>query len=275
MGVAESKRSPVRSTTPRSDGGAIARRGTTVGRDGASHQQWVCPQWVCPQCERRTRPVRTSEDRARMTRSDVQVGVFVLGAVPMPDAGAGDPQPTDRRASNEQVWHTTERLVDLGVAGDRLGYDYYFLTEHHFQHEGYEVIPNAILDRDGGGRADRAHQDRGAGARASRSGTRSASPRTSPRCTTSPVAGRSSSIGRGTVPRGGRSPLGSIIGIDRRSRCARAEQDDRLNREMFDEAVTDRRPGAHARSGSRSTATTTTCHRRGSRTAAAWSSSSP
>ncbi len=75
----------------------------------------------------------------------MQVGVFLFGAVPMPDAGAGDPQPTDRRASNEAVWHTTERLIDVGVLADQLGYDYFFLTEHHFQHEGYEVVPNALM----------------------------------------------------------------------------------------------------------------------------------
>ncbi|MDH5289437.1 MAG: LLM class flavin-dependent oxidoreductase [Acidimicrobiia bacterium] len=75
----------------------------------------------------------------------MQVGVFLFGAVPMPDAGAGDPQPTDRRASKEAVWHTTERLVDVGVLADQLGYDYFFLTEHHFQHEGYEVVPNALM----------------------------------------------------------------------------------------------------------------------------------
>lgn len=75
----------------------------------------------------------------------MQVGVFLFGAVPMPDAGAGDPQPTDRRATNEAVWHTTERLVDVGVLADQLGYDYFFLTEHHFQHEGYEVVPNALM----------------------------------------------------------------------------------------------------------------------------------
>ena len=75
----------------------------------------------------------------------MQYGVFILCAVPMPDAGAGPPIPTDRRATNAQIWETTERVVDLGVAAERLGYDYFFFTEHHFMHEGYEVIPNALL----------------------------------------------------------------------------------------------------------------------------------
>ena len=77
--------------------------------------------------------------------AELQVGLFLLGAVHMPDAGAGDPQPTARRASNEEVWDATGRLVDAGCLADRVGYDYYFLTEHHFQHEGYEVIPNALM----------------------------------------------------------------------------------------------------------------------------------
>ena len=75
----------------------------------------------------------------------LQVGVFIFGAVPMPDAGPGDPQPTDRRTTNDVVWETTERIIDIGVLADRLGYDYFFFTEHHFQHEGYEVVPNALL----------------------------------------------------------------------------------------------------------------------------------
>ena len=33
----------------------------------------------------------------------------------------------------------------MGVVCDRLGFDSFWLTEHHFQHEGYEVIPNGIL----------------------------------------------------------------------------------------------------------------------------------
>lgn len=63
----------------------------------------------------------------------------------MDDAGAGPPAPTDRRADNDSVWRATESILDIGVRSDQLGYDIFWLTEHHFQHEGYEIIPNGIL----------------------------------------------------------------------------------------------------------------------------------
>jgi alkanesulfonate monooxygenase SsuD/methylene tetrahydromethanopterin reductase-like flavin-dependent oxidoreductase (luciferase family) len=63
----------------------------------------------------------------------------------MDDAGAGLPAPTDRRFSQQQMWSATERIIDMGVVSDTLGFDSYWLTEHHFQYEGYEVIPNGIL----------------------------------------------------------------------------------------------------------------------------------
>ena len=75
----------------------------------------------------------------------MRIGVFLFGGVEMSDAGAGPPAPTDRRYSAEEVWATQERLLDMGVKADELGYDSYWLTEHHFQHEGYEVLPNALL----------------------------------------------------------------------------------------------------------------------------------
>jgi hypothetical protein len=75
----------------------------------------------------------------------MRVGVFLFGGVEMDDAGAGPPAPTDRRYTNEQMWRATEQLLDIGVLSDRLGYDSYWLTEHHFQYEGYEVVPNGML----------------------------------------------------------------------------------------------------------------------------------
>lgn len=75
----------------------------------------------------------------------MRTGIFLFGGVEMDDAGAGAPAPTDRRYDAKTVWKTTERIIDMGVAADRLGFDSFWSTEHHFQHEGYEVIPNGIL----------------------------------------------------------------------------------------------------------------------------------
>jgi alkanesulfonate monooxygenase SsuD/methylene tetrahydromethanopterin reductase-like flavin-dependent oxidoreductase (luciferase family) len=75
----------------------------------------------------------------------VKTGVFLFGGVEMDDAGAGQPDPTDRRYDAATTWKTTEHMLDMGVLADNLGYDSFWLTEHHFQYEGYEVIPNGLL----------------------------------------------------------------------------------------------------------------------------------
>ena len=75
----------------------------------------------------------------------MRVGVFLFGGVEMDDAGAGAPAANTRRFDNATMWQATERIIDMGVLSDQLGFDSYWLTEHHFQHEGYEVIPNGIL----------------------------------------------------------------------------------------------------------------------------------
>jgi alkanesulfonate monooxygenase SsuD/methylene tetrahydromethanopterin reductase-like flavin-dependent oxidoreductase (luciferase family) len=75
----------------------------------------------------------------------MRTGVFLFGGVEMDDAGAGPPVPTDRRYTQQQMWHATQRILDMGVVSERCGYDIFWLTEHHFQHEGYEVVPNGIL----------------------------------------------------------------------------------------------------------------------------------
>ena len=75
----------------------------------------------------------------------MRTGVFLFGGVEFPDAGGGPPAPTDRRFNHKEMWAATERIIDMGVVCDHLGFDSYWLTEHHFQYEGYEVIPNGIL----------------------------------------------------------------------------------------------------------------------------------
>jgi alkanesulfonate monooxygenase SsuD/methylene tetrahydromethanopterin reductase-like flavin-dependent oxidoreductase (luciferase family) len=74
----------------------------------------------------------------------MKIGAFFFGGVEMDDAGAGPPAAMDRRFSNEQCWKATQEYVQSAIEADRLGYDSFWTTEHHFQYEGYEVIPNGI-----------------------------------------------------------------------------------------------------------------------------------
>ena len=74
----------------------------------------------------------------------MQLGAFFFGGVEMDDAGAGPPNPMDRRYSNEACWDATLKYIDAAVAADQMGYESFWTTEHHFQYEGYEVIPNGL-----------------------------------------------------------------------------------------------------------------------------------
>lgn len=75
----------------------------------------------------------------------MQLGVFLFGNVDMPDAGWAGPEPQDRRYSQADFVKQYDDCVAYAQAADRLGYDAFWLTEHHFQHEGYEVVPNIVL----------------------------------------------------------------------------------------------------------------------------------
>ena len=75
----------------------------------------------------------------------MRVDANFYGSVPMPDAGYGGPEPTDRRYGNPDFLACYDHLTHWSKTMDRLGYDTMWLTEHHFQYEGYEVTPNLIL----------------------------------------------------------------------------------------------------------------------------------
>ena len=74
----------------------------------------------------------------------MKLGAFFFGGVEMPDAGAGAPHPLDRRYDNATCWDATLKYIDAASTADRLGFDSFWTTEHHFQYEGYEVIPNGL-----------------------------------------------------------------------------------------------------------------------------------
>jgi alkanesulfonate monooxygenase SsuD/methylene tetrahydromethanopterin reductase-like flavin-dependent oxidoreductase (luciferase family) len=75
----------------------------------------------------------------------MRVDANFYGTVPMPDAGEDGPQPVDRRYGNDDYLATYRHLTHWAKTMDHLGYDTMWLTEHHFQYEGYEVTPNLIL----------------------------------------------------------------------------------------------------------------------------------
>ncbi len=75
----------------------------------------------------------------------MKFGAFFFGGVEMNDAGAGLPKPADRRFDNSDYWRATQQYIDAALTAEQLGFHSFWTTEHHFQHEGYEVIPNGIL----------------------------------------------------------------------------------------------------------------------------------
>jgi alkanesulfonate monooxygenase SsuD/methylene tetrahydromethanopterin reductase-like flavin-dependent oxidoreductase (luciferase family) len=64
--------------------------------------------------------------------------------VPMPDAGDPGIPATARRYGMDAVLECYRNLLAWAKTADSLGYDTMWLTEHHFQYEGYEVLPNLI-----------------------------------------------------------------------------------------------------------------------------------
>ncbi|HVV08295.1 LLM class flavin-dependent oxidoreductase [Amycolatopsis sp.] len=75
----------------------------------------------------------------------MRIDTNILGAVRMPDAGADGPPATSRRYGRGDYATAYRDFVALSTVADEVGFDTFWYTEHHFQHEGYEVVPNQIL----------------------------------------------------------------------------------------------------------------------------------
>ena len=74
----------------------------------------------------------------------MRVDIHFYCAVPMTDPGLRGPAPTDRRYGNADYIACYENLEHWAPIAESLGFDTFWLTEHHFQYEGYEVVPNLI-----------------------------------------------------------------------------------------------------------------------------------
>ena len=67
------------------------------------------------------------------------------GHVDLGDMGQDATPANDRRYPNEHLATVFSKTEALATTMDRLGYDALWLAEHHFQHEGYECIPNILM----------------------------------------------------------------------------------------------------------------------------------
>ncbi len=67
------------------------------------------------------------------------------GHVDIEDVGYGGVPVNDRRYSNEHLATVFDKAQAMAQLMDRLGYDTFWMAEHHFQREGYECIPNVLM----------------------------------------------------------------------------------------------------------------------------------
>jgi alkanesulfonate monooxygenase SsuD/methylene tetrahydromethanopterin reductase-like flavin-dependent oxidoreductase (luciferase family) len=65
-----------------------------------------------------------------------------VGHIELEQCGLAGTPADDRRYPNQRLIEVFDTAVALARATDALGYETLWLAEHHFQHEGYECIPN-------------------------------------------------------------------------------------------------------------------------------------
>src|SRR6516225_9361502 len=85
---------------------------------------------------------RTDPEGPRMITKFTTV---YAGHVDLPDRGQNATPANERRYSNEHVASVFAKTEAIAKKMDALGFDTLWLAEHHFQHEGYECIPNDLM----------------------------------------------------------------------------------------------------------------------------------
>ena len=68
-----------------------------------------------------------------------------VGHIELEACGLAGMPADDRRYTNARLIETFDTAAALAQAADTLGFETLWLAEHHFQHEGYECIPNIPL----------------------------------------------------------------------------------------------------------------------------------
>src|ERR1041385_5401903 len=70
--------------------------------------------------------------------------VLYVGQIELDNIGRAGTPANDRRYSDERLREVFATAKDVAQTMDELGFDVLWMAEHHFQREGYEVIPNLI-----------------------------------------------------------------------------------------------------------------------------------
>ena len=65
-----------------------------------------------------------------------------VGHIELERCGLDGVPADDRRYPNARLIESFESAITVAQAADRLGYETFWMAEHHFQHEGWECIPN-------------------------------------------------------------------------------------------------------------------------------------
>ena len=65
-----------------------------------------------------------------------------VGHIELERCGLDGVPADDRRYPNARLIESFESAAAVAQAADRLGYETFWMAEHHFQHEGWECIPN-------------------------------------------------------------------------------------------------------------------------------------
>jgi alkanesulfonate monooxygenase SsuD/methylene tetrahydromethanopterin reductase-like flavin-dependent oxidoreductase (luciferase family) len=72
-------------------------------------------------------------------------GSLFAGHVDLDDHGLAATPVNDRWLPNDRLLTVFDKATRIAQLMDRRGYDVFWLAEHHFQREGYEVIPNILM----------------------------------------------------------------------------------------------------------------------------------
>jgi alkanesulfonate monooxygenase SsuD/methylene tetrahydromethanopterin reductase-like flavin-dependent oxidoreductase (luciferase family) len=75
----------------------------------------------------------------------MHIGLYSWAGCLLDDVGMDGPDPYGRRYAPEKYAEGYLALFDYAKLADQHGYESFWLTEHHFQREGYQIIPNVVL----------------------------------------------------------------------------------------------------------------------------------